>query len=186
MNPGHPGAGQAPAPSAVHSLALAEAAQLKFLDPGKLRFFTAGATLRLTIENECSHLKVAVLRAFPLSRPGCYLSIRDAGGKEIGLLADLEALDPESRRRVEADLERRYLVACIHRVRAVKERFGVVEWDVETQRGPCKFTTRDLRDNVLHPLPGRYLFTDVDGNRYTVANLEGLDSQSQAWLLQHL
>lgn len=186
MNASEPSGIQAAVPAAVKPLSLAETAQLKFLDPKKLRFFTAGATLRLTLEHECSYLKVAVLRAFPLSQPRRYLSIRDAGGAEIGMLVNPEALDPESRRLVEADLERRYMVSCIHRILAMKERFGVVEWDVETHRGSCKFTTRDLRDNVLHPQPDQYLFTDVDGNRYTVININGLDPQSRAWLLQHL
>lgn len=186
MTQSDPAGSQAPVPPEVKPLTLAEAAQLKFLAPAKLRFFKAGATLRLTIENECSYLKVAVLRSFPLSQPDRYFSLRDGGGTEIGMIVNPEDLDPESRRLVEADLERRYMVSCVHRILGVKERFGVVEWEVQTHRGPCKFTTRDLRDNVLHPLPGQYLFTDVDGNRYTVPDIAGLDAQSRAWLLQHL
>ena len=167
-------------------LSLAEAAQLRFLDPGKLRFFKVGATLRMTIEDEACWLKVSVLRAFPLSVPAGYFSVRDGGGKEVGMLTDLEALVPASRALVEAELERRYLVSVIHHVLSVKERFGTVDWDVETNRGRCKFTTRDLRENVLRPMPGHYLITDVEGNLLEVPDLNALDSRSRSLLLRHL
>ena len=37
---------------------------IRRLDPQKLHFFYAGATLRLTLEQECSFPKVSVARAF--------------------------------------------------------------------------------------------------------------------------
>jgi hypothetical protein len=173
-------------PPAPVDQALADAAQLKLLDPARLRFFKAGAALRLTIDGDCSVLKVTVLRAFPLTDPARYYSIRDGGGKEAGLIVNPALLDPESRRWVEADLDRRYMTAFVSRIRSVEERFGTVDWEVETQRGLNRFTTRDLRDNVLRPAPGRILFTDVEGNRYEVPDMTALDPQSQTWLLRHL
>lgn len=170
----------------VSSPSLTDATQLKFLEPRRLKFFKAGAALRLTMEGECSYLRVKVQRAFPLSLPQRYLSVRDDGNKEIGVLIDPEALDPESRRLVAAELERRYLVSTIRRICSVTERFGVVEWEVETDRGPREFTTRDLRDHVLQPAEGQFVFTDVDENRYTVACLGKLDANSQTWLLRHV
>lgn len=166
--------------------ALAEAAQLHTLDPARLRFFRAGAALRLTIEGEYSVLKAKILRAFPLSLPGQYYSVQDGGGRDLGLIVNPGELDPESRRLVESDLERRYMTATIKRIRSVEERFGTVDWEVETQRGRNRFTTRDLRDNVLHPAPGRIIFSDVEGNRYEIPDLHALDPQSQNWLLRHL
>jgi len=166
--------------------ALAEAAQLRFLDPRRLRFFKAGAALRLTIEGERSLLRVSVLRAFPLTVPDRYYSVRDGDNQEAGLIADPAGLDPESRARVEADLARRYMISRVNRIRAVKERFGTVDWEVETPRGIARFTTRDLRDNVLRPAPGRILFTDADDNRYEIPDIGALDAQSRIWLLRHL
>jgi len=174
------------APGAEQPLSLAEAAPLRFLEAGKLRFFKAGATLRLTIEDEACWLKVSILRAYPLSMPGRLLSVRDGGGKEIGIHSDTGELDAESRKRVEAELERRYMLSVIHRVLAVKERFGTVDWEVETSRGRRRFTTRDLRDNVLRTAAGHYLLTDVENNRYEVPDISTLDPQSQTWLLRHL
>ncbi|HYF50286.1 MAG TPA: DUF1854 domain-containing protein [Planctomycetota bacterium] len=166
-------------------MSLAEAAQLKLLDPAKLRFFKNGATLRLTIENESSCLKVNILRVFPLSKPAQFFSIRDGANKEVGVVCDPQKLEPESRKLVMAEVERRYLLTVIERIVAVKERFGTVEWEVDTPRGRTKFTTRDLRENVLRPTPTRYLITDVEGNRFDVLNFDELDPASQSLLLRH-
>jgi hypothetical protein len=167
-------------------MSLADAAQLKILDPKTLRFFQHAGVLRLSIHDNATHLKVSVLRAFPLTQPAKHFSIRDGGNKEIGVLPDLQTLDAESRRVVEAELERRYLVPTVQRVINVIERFGTVDWEVETSRGRIKFTTRDLRDNVVRPTPGRCIFTDVDGNRYDFPNTEAMDGASQAWLMQYV
>lgn len=175
-----------PKPAAPEAGALAEAAHLRLLDPRRLRFFKAGSTLRLTIEGECSILKVSIIRAFPLTLPDRYYSVRDGGNKEVGLIVNPAELDPENRGLVEADIERRYLLARVNRVLSVKERFGTVDWEVETPRGIIRFTTRDLRENVISPAPGRFLFQDVDGNRFEIADLNALDAQSQTWLLRHL
>lgn len=167
-------------------LSLAEAAQLVLLDPSKLHFFRHGAALRLTVAEDRTLLKVTVLRAFPLSDPGRYYSVRDASNKELGLIADPGALDAESRKLVEQDLERRYLVPAVRRIASTKERFGTVDWVMETDRGIVKLTTRNLRENVQRPAPGRVIITDVDGNRFDIRDIEALDPESQRLLFQHM
>lgn len=167
-------------------MSLVEAAQLRLLEPGKLRLFTAGATLRMTIADEACWLKVAVLRAFPLTLPTGYFSVRDGGGSEIGMLVNLDGMDAASRALIEAELERRYMISVIHRIVSAKERFGTVDWEVETHRGRCRFTTRDLRESALRPSPNHYLLTDVENNRFEVLDLNALDPQSQSLLLRHL
>jgi hypothetical protein len=163
-----------------------ETADLRFLEPQRLSFQRHGARLRLTIAGDCSYLDVTVLPAFPLSDPWRYVSVRYGDNKEVGIIADARALDDASRRLVEHDLERRYIVPVIRRVLAVKERFGTVDWTVDTDRGVRRFTTRNLRENLVQPAPNRYLITDVDGSRYDVRDLAALDGASQAWLLRHV
>jgi uncharacterized protein DUF1854 len=168
------------------ALAPVETADLRYLDPRKLRFFRHGAALRLTVGEERSYLKVTVVRAFPLSHPQRYLSVRAGDNKEVGVLVDGAELDEENRRLVAEELERRYVVPVIRRIVRIKERFGTVDWEVETNRGLCRFTTRNMREKVVQPSPGRYLLTDVDDNRYDVPDLAALDPASQGWLMRHL
>jgi hypothetical protein len=163
-----------------------ETSDLRYLEPAKLSFFRSGATLRLTIAEEMSCLQTSVIRLFPLSEPQSYLSLRGGDNKELGVLMEPGELDAQSRALVMEELERRYLVPVVQRVVAVKERFGTVEWQVQTDRGPRTFTTRELRESVVQPSPGRYLLSDVDGNRYDVRDLQAMDPVSRRHLSQYL
>lgn len=165
---------------------LVEASQLAFLDPKRLRFFKHGATLRLTIEEDRSFPKIGVVRAFPLSDRNNFFSVRDSGDKEIGLIANPTDLSAQDQNLVEEDLQRRYFIPSLKRIIAAKERFGTVDWTVETDRGICHFTTQNLRENVQRPTPGRIILNDVDGNRYDIRNLDDLSGESQELLFRHL
>lgn len=160
--------------------------ELRYLKPEDLRFFKSGGILRATLRDDVSLLQAAVVRIFPLTRPDSYFSIRDGAGKEAGVLVSLEGLDAASAACAREDLERRYMSARLTAVRKVRERFGIVEWDVETNRGPRRFSTRELRENAIR-LPNRqFVLIDVEGNRYEVPDLAALDAYSQASLLRHL
>src|SRR5688572_1468994 len=163
-----------------------EAPELSFLDLNKLRFFKHGATLHLTVEADRSYLIVSVLRAFPLSEPERYFSVRDGENKEVGLIVEPDELSDENRGLVREDLARRYLTPAVKCIVSAKERFGTVDWEMETDRGMCKLTTRNLRENVQRPAPGRIILNDVDGNRYDIRNIDELDLRSQQLLFQHM
>jgi len=167
-------------------LSLAEASQIRLLEPSRVRFFQHGATLRLTLADEFSVLKVSVLRAFPLSSPDSHFSVRDGGGKEIGILSGLAGLDPDSRLLVEREVERRYLLFRIRRIVKVVERFGTVDWEVETDRGPVTFATEHPRHSALLLGPNSWLITDVDGNRYEVDDLARMPARDRGILLELL
>lgn len=165
---------------------LTEVSELRYLNPSTLRFFKHGSTLRLVIMQEQSCLHVTIVRLFPLSEPNRYLSIRHSDNTEVGVLLDHEELDAESRRLVEEELERRYLIPVVQRILGVKERFGTVDWQVETDRGRCTYTMRNIRENVDQLSTVRYLFTDIEGNRYDIRDVNALDAASRAYLFRYL
>ncbi|HET6382569.1 MAG TPA: DUF1854 domain-containing protein [Armatimonadota bacterium] len=167
------------------SVTTEEATDLRYIPADTIKFERHGASLRLHDTDFC-YLRVTVLRAFPLSEPDRYLSVRDGDNREIGIIREPDQLDSESRQLVMDELRRRYLVPVILRVRNARDRFGTIDWEVDTDRGPRSFTTRNLRDNTTRPSPGRYILTDADGNRFDVPALDDLDSASQVYLLRHL
>jgi hypothetical protein len=91
-----------------------------------------------------------------------------------------------SRVIVEEELRRRYVLPVVRRVIQMRERFEILECRVETDRGSCQFSIRNLRENVLRPQPNRYILTDVDGNRFDIPDLLRLPLASQAQFLAHL
>jgi hypothetical protein len=152
---------------------------IRFFEPEKLRFWrTPGGVVRMEVEGECSCLKVVVARAFPLSHPDEYLSLRDGNKKELGMLRRLRDVPKEARRLLEEEIDRRYFLPRIDRIEQIRERFGIAEWEVVTSRGPRKFVTKSVHDSVIEPEPNRYLVTDVDGNRYEIADLTEMEPTS--------
>jgi ATP-binding cassette subfamily B protein len=159
---------------------------LRILQPQKLHFIRDGALLRVIVEDEFSVDNAVILRAFPLSNASRYFSIYEREGKEIGILRDMDGLSPEDRQILLDELGKRYFVPKILRILSTNERFGTVEWTVETDRGVHKFTTRELRENVLRLGRGRYILIDVDENRYEIPDTSMLDPSSYSRLIRHL
>ena len=171
---------------ATPAATVTETAGLRYLDPARVRFTREGARIDVVIAEAALITNVSVFRAFPLSAPGGYLSIRNEKNEELGLLADPAQLDAASRSILEAELRRRYVLPVVRSVIQIRERFEILECRVETDRGTCQFSTRNLRENVLRPQPNRYILTDVDGNRFDIPDLRALPLASQAQLLAYL
>ena len=154
---------------------------VRFLDAKTLRLFRThpeDAIVRLTVEGDRSWREVRVARAFPFSDPDRYIGLRDGDDKDIGILTTLDGLDRDSRRIVEEELERRYFTPTIQKVLSVSEAFGVVTWEVETDRGPRRFLVRNLRDSTFPLGPNRLMMTDTDGNRYEFPDVRAVGSKA--------
>jgi len=165
---------------------LTEGPLLRLFQPGEIKLTSQGVKLTLAIKDEVPIHNVNIKRLFPLTQPDRYCSVRDDNGKEIGVISRISDLDTDSQRVISEALDRTYLMPVVMRIEVVKERFGTVEWAVETTRGPRKFTMRNLRENIVQPSPGRYVLSDVDGTRYDVPDLEKLDAKSRAHLWHYV
>lgn len=162
---------------------------IRFLDPKALRLFRTSpenAIVRLTIAGDRSWREVRIARAFPVSQPDRYIGLRDGDDKDIGILTDLQGMDDESRRIIDEELERRYFTPKVEQVLSVKEEFGVVTWEVETDRGRRRFLVRNLRDNAFPLGPNRLMMTDTDGNRYEFPDVQTVGAKAYAVLVKVL
>lgn len=160
---------------------------VRFLDAKTLRLFRTDAndsTVRLTVGGDRSWRDVRVARAFPFSDPDRYIGLRDGDDKDIGILTTLHGLDGESQAIIEEELERRYFTPRVERVLFVEEKFGVVTWEVETDRGTRRFVVRNLRDNSFPVGPNRLMVTDTDGNRYEFPDVRAIGSKAYSVLLK--
>ena len=125
-----------------------------------------------------------IVRCFPWSLPGAYISILDAEGKEIALLESLENLDPKSRALVDEELRDKVFNPRIQRVLEHKNEFGVISITAETDRGTATFQLRS-RDDVHLLSSSRAIFRDADGNTYELVDYEALDPVSQRHLMDY-
>ena len=162
-----------------------EPSAARYLDPEQVNVFRAeDGRVCATIAEEFTVLSPRFMRSHPLSDPDRYISIRTPPpkSKEVGLLRNWRKLDPESRRLVEAELERRYLHPRVKRIVSVKEYGGLQLCILETDRGVREVTLRDVRDNVIYLGATRLLITDAEGNRYDIADVNALDRRSRTLL----
>ena len=106
----------------------------------------------------------------------------DGKGKEIVTLEDPSVLPAESLAAVKEELNRRYLTATVTEITHAKAEFGATYWHVETDRGARDFVTQSLQENVQWLSNTHLLLTDVDGNRFEIADVTRLDPRSRAFI----
>ncbi len=151
--------------------------RLKYLDPEKVKFFRYGDILRVTIEGDRSCLRVVPMRSFPISMRDKYISIRDMKGDELGIIKDPKELDKESYKLLEEEIRKRYFVPVIIKVKSIRDRLGIVEWEVVTDRGFRKFLTRSIHDNIEETDKG-FIIRDIENNKYELRDYSELDPKS--------
>lgn len=148
---------------------LDEAANVRYLKAGDFDLCpTQAGGLRMTLKDERTVLRIKARRCFPFSSPSKYISIRDGNDDEIGIISDLAHISKEYRSWIEDDLEMRYFTPRVASIKLIRQRFGGVEWHVDTDCGSKRLITKGVHDTMTEVEPGRYVITDVDGNRYEV------------------
>ena len=109
-------------------------------------------------------------RLFPISGLTRYITLLDPDGKEIAIIRNIDTLMPESKKIIEA---------CL---RDSTDKYGILKWTVETDRGPCSFEIRNRHSDIKMLYDGRVLVRDSNDNRYEITDSRELDKHSQALL----
>jgi len=94
------------------------------------------------------------------------------------MVPDMKDLDADMRQIVQQELARRYLTSTIESIVSIRNEFGTSYWDVETNRGRREFVVQNVAENAQWLGDHRLLLVDVDGNRFEVPDLNGLDKKS--------
>ena len=151
-----------------------------YLDPKNLEISQAAdGTLRATIEGNRCGMRVEILRAFPISGGERDLILRDGGGKELGILLDLQGIENAQRQLLQDSLADRYFLPKITKINSIFERFGSAIWDIETDRGATQITTKALHEAIYEVTPTRFMLRDIEENRYEIPDLTALDESSR-------
>ena len=76
------------------------------------------------------------------------------------------------------ELEKRYFVPEIVKVKNAKEEFGHTYWEVETTAGDRQFTTFDMSSSLIRLSENSVMLIDVDGSRYIIPDLKKADDKA--------
>lgn len=131
------------------------------------------------------HVGVEPVRAFPISDPEHAIALCDPDGREILYLESLENLSSQSRQLLKEELAQREFVPAIARIVSVSSDAAPCDWDVETDRGPTRFTLSN-EDDVRLLGPHRALIADSQGLRYQIPDIRALDAASRRSLERFL
>lgn len=134
--------------------------------------------LVLTDGQGTTHVGVIPFRAFPISDPGCWISLCDGEGRELECIPDLSALPKEPRGLLIQALGWREFAPVILRVIQVSSHLEPAEWEVETDRGHTRFVLK-TEDDVRRLGPYSALIQDAQGIRYLVPDTRDLNPYSR-------
>ena len=135
---------------------------------------------RLTLQRpgEEDKADVRLRRAFPWSDSARFVSVRDAEGKELLLIEELNTVSQEQRSLIERWLADHTLIPRITSIQDLDVRFGYQQWTVTTDRGPIEFRVQEREDIRFLP-DGRFQLKDADGNVYELPAVHTLDDASR-------
>lgn len=154
--------------------------------PRALRLsYDAFGRLCLTLPDGASHVGVLPIRCYPFSDATKWISFCDADGHEVYCLTDLAELSPETRTQLEADLARREFLPVISQIHHVSAGAEPTDWEVDTDRGPTKFTLTS-EDDIRRLGPQSAIVTDSHGVRYLIRHIDALDVASRRILRRYL
>lgn len=166
---------------------LLDTLESRWLTPDGCRFERSqGGFLNLHYRDKV-YKRVAVHCCFPFSAKQEYLSIREAedmgeAAKEIGLIEDSTTWPAEVQALLQEQLQLRYFMPRIKKVKKIKEEFGFSYWEVVTDRGEVSFTIRGGSGSIFSPSKDRYIITDIDGNRFSIENMNEMTAKERKLL----
>jgi len=128
--------------------------------------------------------RVVPVRAFPVTEPESFISIRepdtkDVGkGAEIGLIESLADFDEETATLIRKELGKRYFTPEIQKIYSIKEQFGYLYFDVLTSAGKSSFVMNNPSSNIRVLEDKRSLIYDIDGNCFEIPEISKMDKAS--------
>ncbi|MBQ7364794.1 MAG: DUF1854 domain-containing protein [Clostridia bacterium] len=154
--------------------------EIVYLTPDNATFYQKGDFLALTTHikgEEQDHGVIKLRRLFPFEELWCDITVMNAAGEEIGVIASLEPFG-DTKALLVNELERVYFTPKISKIYSMKDKYGFSSWDVETDIGRITFSVKDTFRSIISLGQGRAIITDVDGSRYEIPDATKLDKSS--------
>lgn len=165
-----------------------EAANVRYLTSKDIKFYeTKGGLLGAVLDGRDVG-RVDILRLFPLHLKDKYLSVRRQADShrdrntELGILEDITTFAKDEQALIDKELEKRYFVPEITKVKNAKEEFGHTYWETETTAGDRNFTTFDMASSLVRINENSVMLIDVDGSRYLIPDLKKADDKAMKML----
>ena len=121
-------------------------------------------------------------RLFPTTGLEKYITLLDNTGVERAIIRDLRTLPPQERQIIEECLNEYYLIPKITKIYDCREKYGVLNIQVETDRGYTVIEIRNVLNGIKLLYGTRVLLRDHNDKRYEIPELGQLDKASRAMI----
>lgn len=157
--------------------------EVKKIDSTNAVFCMKNGFLSMTKKEENGEEKVYdrvfLHRDFPFELMWEYVSVLDSDQIEIGIIYRIDDFEGEAHSLLVTELERKYYQPKIKSIISLKERYGFSYWEVVCEDGRnVKFTMQDTFRNIIRVGDDMAILLDVDGNRFIIESILGLDRKS--------
>lgn len=152
------------------------------------RLYVDGNTARFTRKDICLvdmelyggeiHENLEPRRLFPISGRMKYITLLDEEGKEHAIIRDVDTLSPESAEVIKECLREYYMIPKITGLLDRTEKYGVLKWTVQTDRGVRELRIRNRNSDIKQLYDGRILVRDSNDNRYEIIDYRNMDKES--------
>jgi len=132
---------------------------------------------QLYLEKDKREYEVHVKKCFPWSHSRKYLSFRDHEDNEVFLLTDVKDLGDDSRKTLEAYLDRNDFIQVITEILGIDEGVEFRNFRVRTESGNHCFQTR-LDEWPKQGKEGAIFLKDINGDLFKIENPKQLSSKS--------
>ena len=143
--------------------------------------------VKLTLPDGTSYEELEPRKLFPFTNETKYITLLEKGEKELAIIRDIDDLDEISRKAIQECFKEYYMIPHIQKVLECYDKFGMLKWKVETDRGTVSFRIKNRHSDIKH-LPGghRIIIRDSNDNRYEIEDYTKLDSRSARLLFSYL
>ena len=172
----------------MHTTALREAqairqeltAELTVLDAAALRLWIDEyEDLVVDLDDGEPPRAVSATRCYPITHPTQWIVLHDGDQEEIGLIADAADLPADSRKALESELQRTYILPRITAIHEIVDRHSIPAWRVDTDRAPRELEIASSRRDIRFLGEGRVLIRDAEGNHFEIPDYRRLDAESR-------
>ena len=125
-------------------------------------------------------------RLFPLSGLEKYITLLDEKGAEQAIIRDLRNMPKNEREVIEDCLREYYLIPRITKINDLREKYGLITFDVETDRGAAQVEIRGIINSIKLLYGERVLIRDTNDNRYEIPDIAALDKHSRSLIDAYL
>lgn len=159
--------------------------QLRYLTPDQCHIHLgAYNTLHVTVVNERIYGGIYAALLFPVSHPDDYIALIQAGHEdrneqEIGVIRRLADFPEPQAELIRQALRRRYFVHVITGIRRIRWEYGLISFDVDTDKGPTGFLMHWQGDKAVDYDHNGKILLDVYDNRYLIPDLDTLSPRER-------